>query len=637
MYRTKRFLQSVPLAATQLGVLSLCVVTSCDRDVIPPIPDKPNGGGDSVVTLPNSHPNIILMLADDMGYDDMSYRGNSAVQTPCLDSLAQMATRFESFYVHSVSAPTRASLLTGRHFLRTGVSGMHAGRDFLNLDEVTIADALSAAGYKTGMWGKWHSGTSNGYYPWQRGFDEAYMASLYHHSYNNGLYKGEYEGEQYHGTSLSFKKGEGVWTDAKMTDMAIDFMKRNKDEKFFAYIPFLTAHEGWDAPDEYVAPYLNKGQSKNFATLNGMLAHLDHQVGRVIRTVDSLGIADNTVIIFMSDNGPNYNKSLLSASEWTQRNPSGYKGSKSKNTENGIHSPLFVYWKGRTVAMENHSVLGVCDIFPTLCEIAGAALPMQGKPLDGASFCNIIAAPTVNDLSRTLYISHWAPFIDNKCYDKGALTPDVLAEIYPELQHIGIRRGDYKLLLNEYGEGQVAFWNLANDYKEQRNLANVGTNDEKTKAQAYKADLITWYKGILNDEGALTSTTFQIGDEDYQYSEIYCYAPMEHSSGLTNDSHELAGFNTAGETATYSVNVLRDGDYDLRIYMRSKAVGDEVFTISTNLGEVDNEAVFEKNSYNSKWCRVTLTSAVKSITIKLKKSTSKEFALKNLRLEYIGN
>ena len=218
------------------------------------------------------------------------------------------------------------------------------------------------------MWGKWHSGESNGYYPWQRGFDEAYMASLYHHNYNNGLYKGEYDGVKYNGETLSFTD---LWTDAKMTDMAIDFMSRNREESFFAFIPYLAPHENWAAPDEYIEPYAALGQSSNFSTLNGMLSHLDHQVGRVVEAVESLGIADNTIIIFMSENGPNYNKTLLTESEWTARNPSAYKGYKSRNTENGIHSPLFIYWKGQTMAVDNMSLLSVMDLFPTLCNWQG--------------------------------------------------------------------------------------------------------------------------------------------------------------------------------------------------------------------------------------------------------------------------
>ncbi len=645
-----------PIYSSLLRVIpavAQCTLAACestDIDVVTEVPEPEPEPEEEVeteteeeteeqlpVVLPNSHPNIVLMLADDMGFDDMSYRGNQSVNTPNLDSLASISTRFESFYVHSVSAPTRASLLTGRHFLRCGISGVHAGRDYLNLDEVTIAEALSDAGYKTGMWGKWHSGESSGYYPWQRGFDEAYMASLYHHNYNNGLYKGTYDGVEYSGETLSFSASDGVWTDAKMTDMAIDFMSRNREEQFFAFIPYLAPHESWAAPEEYIEPYANMGQSDNFSTLNGMLSHLDYQVGRVVDAVDSLGIAENTIIIFMSDNGPNYNQSLLTESEWTARNPSGYKGYKSRNTENGIHSPLFIYWKGRTIAIDNNSVLGVSDLFPTLCDLAGADIPSSCKPLDGVSFKDVIVAPTWDDVSRTLYISHSSPFDDNgTCLDDVALTDDIIDSIDPEMQHIGIRRADDKLLLNEYNESDIALWDLSRDYQESNNLYDNGSEEDRATAIAYKSELISWYQGILDDDGAFNTTTFQVGDPDYQYSYIYCYSPISISDGLTNESLKLSGFDTAGESATYSVNVLQDGNYDLRIYLYStKSTGDEVFTISTNLEENINESTFNADSYSSKWCKVALSSDVTTLTIKLKNSTESEFPLKYIRLECV--
>ncbi len=608
-------------------VLPLLLVTS---GIIPPVIFSFSGADEAHTSTP---PNIILMLADDMGFDDMSYRANNSVETPHLDNLAQISTRFENFYVHSLSAPTRASLLTGRHFLRTGVSGVHAGRDFMNLDETTIAEVLKSAGYNTGMWGKWHSGKTNGYYPWQRGFDEAYMASLYHHNYNNGLYKGTYEGKAYNGETLTFGKEDGVWTDAKMTDMAIDFITRNKDEKFFAYVPYLAAHEGWAAPDEYKQPYLDKGQSQNFATLNGMLSHLDHQVGRIIKTVESLGIAENTIIIFMSDNGPNYNKNLLSQSEWTARNPSAYKGSKSKNLENGIHSPLFMYWKGHTVPIDNKSVIGVCDIFPTLCQLAGATLPTDSKALDGKSFCNIINHPSICDNSRSIYISHASPFVNDDCYDYGVLTDALINNIVPEEQHIGVRKGDYKLLLNEYGENKTAFWNLAKDYKEQKNLYTTGTSAEKQMANTYKTDLISWYENIKAEQGSYTIPTFQIGAQGYQYTDILCYAPTQHSAGLTNDALQLKGFNMAGEWATYKVNVLRDGTYDFRIHLMGKSTEECAFSISSNTGENLAEAIVPNAKFNSNYCRVRLNSTMSTITIKLKTSVSKECSLKHISLE----
>ncbi|MFR9554322.1 MAG: sulfatase-like hydrolase/transferase [Rikenellaceae bacterium] len=591
------------------------------------------------VEIPNSHPNIILMLADDMGFDDMSYRGNTSVNTPNLDELATNSTRFENFYVHSVSAPTRASLLTGRHFLRTGVSGLHAGRDFMNLDEVTIAEALSDAGYKTGMWGKWHSGKSNGYYPWQRGFDEAYMASLYHHEDNSGDYYGTYNGTFYSGSTLNL---DGR-TDSLMVNMAINFMSDNRSEKFFAYIPFLTPHADWSAPEEDIEPYRKMGQSENFATLNGMLTHLDRQVGRVVAAVEELGIADNTIIIFMSDNGPNksgVDSEELTDAEWTLRNPSGLKGNKSKNLENGIKSPLFVYWKGRIESYDNRSLLSVCDLFPTLCDVAGATIPTSCKALDGESFYNLFTSPYLNDQSRTLYISHWSPFFadeyidDDTDFDKMVLTEEAIESIDPELQHIGIRKGDYKFLLNEYGESSYALWNIANDPTESKNLS--GTSDSYTsKALAYKSELTAWYEDILADDGSLTIPTFQIGYEDYTDFSILAYAPIAISSGLVNESSQLSGFDTAGEYATYGVEIVREARYYLRLKMSSGTYVDDLeFAIGTNLDSYLGDVTWNSGSATSKLLALDLTSDITTITVTLKSDRDVSLTLKEITLEY---
>ena len=161
-------------------------------------------------SVANSKPNIILIQADDLGWDDLAVHGNQFVDTPALDKLAAEGIQFKQFYVNSVCAPTRASLLTGRHFLRTGVSHVHGGKDFVNLNETLLSETLKINGYRTGMWGKWHSGKTNGYFPWQRGFDEAYMAQLYKHENSEGLLNGK---------TVQHQK----WASEVITDYAIDF------------------------------------------------------------------------------------------------------------------------------------------------------------------------------------------------------------------------------------------------------------------------------------------------------------------------------------------------------------------------------------------------------------------------------
>lgn len=138
----------------------------------------------------DERPNILIIQVDDLGYDDLALHRNPYLSTPNLDRLGKESARFERFYVNAVCAPTRASLLTGQHYLRTGVSHVHGGKDYLSKAVPTLGDHFTAAGYVTGMWGKWHSGNAEGYYPWQRGFQEAYMSKLYQHRNGYGYMKG---------------------------------------------------------------------------------------------------------------------------------------------------------------------------------------------------------------------------------------------------------------------------------------------------------------------------------------------------------------------------------------------------------------------------------------------------------------
>ncbi len=557
----------------------------------------------------DSRPNVIIMLADDMGYDDMSLRGNTCISTPNLDAFAQRSVSFENFYVHSVSAPTRASLLTGRHFLRTGISGVHAGRDFMNLDEVTIAEAFQEAGYATGMWGKWHSGKSDGYFPWERGFDEAYMAGLYQYENNKGLLNGK-------------EVVQEGWVDANIADMAIDFIKDNKKQPFFAYVPFLSPHGIWKAPEEYVARKMEQGQSRTFATLTGMVEHLDDQIGRVIEAVEKAGVLDNTIIIFLCDNGPirSGGKGKLTDEEWALRNPSQYRGNKGQNFENGIHSPLFVYWKGHYEGAVNESLLAVYDLYPTLCDIAGVEIPSRGKELDGISFKNVLEDPTITATDRSIYISQWSPFFvwhdssDNQ--QAIPLSPERRASIDPTLQMIGVRNGDYKMLYNMWGEDTLALWNIAQDYKESKNLYSKGSAQDKELTTQMRNEVVEWYEKVLAEGDSHQMPTFVLGATPINgKAQIFCYSPIEISEDLKNTNHYIDGFNRVGQRAQYKVDVQQDGVYGLGIRAKSPFNGEATFRIFTNIDDDCGEVTINKKT--TTFTPLTLDSKVTYIGIEL--------------------
>ncbi|WP_157884353.1 sulfatase-like hydrolase/transferase, partial [Paraglaciecola hydrolytica] len=344
-------------------------------------------------------PNIILISADDLGFDDLAINGNTTVTTPNLDKLAQQSVTFSDFAVSPVCSTTRASLLTGRQFYRTGVSGVHGGRDYLNRDETLLPQMLKQQGYATATWGKWHLGKSPGYMPWERGFDEAYYAELYQHQANTGWLNGVRVEHQ-------------AWVSQVITDYAIEFIQDKSSQKqpFFAYLSFLAPHEPWLAPEEFVEPYLAQGMRPAMANLYAMVSEMDYHIGRLLSYLEQTGLNNNTIVIFMSDNGPWWDSSNLGAltkQEWQSRNPSQLKGNKGQTWQNGVKSPLFVRLAN---TKKQHSVtryVEVTDILPTILALTGTQVPANNLPLDGQSFVDYLQGNTEGtNPRRHLIASH---------------------------------------------------------------------------------------------------------------------------------------------------------------------------------------------------------------------------------------
>ncbi|MBI5425856.1 MAG: sulfatase-like hydrolase/transferase [Opitutae bacterium] len=332
-----------------------------------------------------ARPNIIVIQTDDQGFDDMGFRHpwGQGPRTPTFDALAARSVRFENFYVAPLCSPTRSMLLTGRHHLRTGVWGVHAGQDFLSLDETTVAQPLRAAGYRTGFMGKWHVGKTTGYFPWERGFEEATMARLYVYKDNPMMRNG-------HPLPT-----EG-WTEERLADMAVDFIDRAGDRPFFLYYCPITCHggvggpreisdgaanAGFHAPPEFIEAYQQAGVSTELARLYGSLTFLDTQLARLFAELEKRGLAKNTLVFVLGDNGPTHQ--TLNEEEWQRRNPSGLRGAKTRVDENGVRSFLFVTQPGHLASRVVQDVATVADLYPTILAAAGVALPRGQKTLDG--------------------------------------------------------------------------------------------------------------------------------------------------------------------------------------------------------------------------------------------------------------
>ncbi|MEM1158376.1 MAG: sulfatase-like hydrolase/transferase [Verrucomicrobiota bacterium] len=488
-------------------------------------------------------PNILLIQADDLGYSDLGIHGSTIIRTPHLDQLGEESMRFEHYYVHPLCAPTRASLLTGRHFWRVGVHGVHGGTDFMNLEHKTLAEVLAAAGYRTGMWGKWHSGKTDGYFPWDRGFEEAYMARLYVYQDNPGLLNGQ----------PAPVKG---WTPAVLTDLAVDFMQRTSDQPFFAYVSYLSPHGPWTAPAEYVAPYRQDGFGEHPSTLYGMITHLDHHIGRLLQAVDELGLRKSTLVIFMSDNGPSrrVKGQPVTDEEWLERvRPLELRGHKSSIHENGIRSPLFIRWGDRLKSGVNPQLLCVMDILPTLAELAGTTAPAD---LDGTSFARLLRTPAADWPDRKLVFTSAVPKL-----------PQGMSKQQVPLEKARMRAHDQLLMLRSQEEkfikkGEHAeLYHISSDVREQNN--RIAGNLELARQR--RALLDHWFEETLAAPGSFSRPVMWVGLDGKATTHIPAYCVAETRGGLKNGSHSLNNWNQAGDTAVYHLDVKTAGSYAVGI------------------------------------------------------------------------
>src|SRR5947207_13978797 len=340
-------------------------------------------------------PNIVILLADDQGWGDLSISGNKNLSTPNIDSLARDGALFDRFYVQPVCSPTRAEFLTGRYHPRGGVWNVSTGGERLNLDEKTIADAFRAAGYATAAFGKWHNGTQYPYHPNGRGFDEYY-------GFTSGHW-GDYFAPplDHNGKAVT---GTGYLTD-DLTDHAMAFITANAGRPFLCYLAYNTPHSPMQVPDRFWdkfkdAPVKRRHDSKkeevgHTRAALAMCENLDGNVGRLLRTLDDRKLADRTIVVYFSDNGPN-------GWRWN----GGMKGRKGSTDEGGVRSPLHVRWPGHiTPGTRVTQIAGAIDLLPTLAELAGVK-PVGDKPLDGKSLAPLLLGKDVNWPDRILF-NHW--------------------------------------------------------------------------------------------------------------------------------------------------------------------------------------------------------------------------------------
>ncbi|GGZ83521.1 arylsulfatase [Algibacter mikhailovii] len=358
-------------------------------------------------TIAQPKPNIIIMMSDDQGYGDIGAHDNPYLKTPHMESIGEQGIEMTHFFAYPNCSASRAALLTGRYPYRTGVTAVTQVDHFMNTSEITLAEVLRDNGYRTGIFGKWHLGDNTPMRPTDQGFQEA----LVHKGGGIGQAAGP-AGNTYFDPILEHnnvsKKYEGYCDDI-FTEAAIDFISSTDDKPFFTYLATNLPHFPLQVPEKRAEPYRDMGLHEDNALTYGMIDNIDYNVGRVLDKLKGLGIEKNTIVIFLSDNGPRTRRTKNDT--YPGRWVANLRGTKTSIYDAGIRVPFYVQWPGTINKEKPTSEMGaIIDLFPTLLEAAQIKSP-EGIHIDGQSLLPLWTKNSPKNLKNRDYFvqMHYGP------------------------------------------------------------------------------------------------------------------------------------------------------------------------------------------------------------------------------------
>lgn len=471
-----------------------------------------------------SKPNVILIMSDDQGWGDLGISGNTNLQTPNIDALAKNGVSFENFYVQPVCSPTRAELLTGRHFTRLGVYETSAGGERMNLGETTLAEILKKAGYHTAAYGKWHNGMQPPYHPNSRGFDDYY-------GFTSGHWGNYFSPMLEHNGKIV--KGEGFLVD-DLTSQGLEFIQRNKDEPFFLYLPYNTPHSPMQVPDEFWDCFKDKeldmkyeGEEKeneNFTKAAlAMVENIDYNVGRISTKLQELNLEENTIVIYLSDNGPN-------GWRWN----GGMRGKKGSTDEGGVRTPFFIQWKDSLPAGKKVTqIASILDLLPTISSLVGIEVATQ-NPVDGKNLKPLLF-DTNPDWKERLVYSHW-----------GGRT--------------SVRAQNYRL------DHEDRLYDMEKDHGQTMDISAQFSQITDSLKKA-KEDWLVNTKPISASED---DRPFTLGHPDHVYTQLPArdgipHGNIQRSNRFPNNTF-FTNWTSLQDKITWDVEVLADGEFNVELY-----------------------------------------------------------------------
>ncbi|PIB22798.1 arylsulfatase [Maribacter sp. 4G9] len=472
-------------------------------------------------------PNIVLIMADDQGWGDLSFHGNTNLSTPNIDGIAKNGVSFTNFFVQPVCSPTRAELLTGKYFTRLGVHGTSAGGERMDFSVPTIAEILQDNGYQTAAFGKWHNGMQPPYHPNTRGFDEFYgFASGHWGNYFSPLL--EHNGE--------LVKGSGFLAD-DLTDHTIQFMEDYKEGPFFIYLPFNTPHSPMQVPDRYWNKFKDKElkmmyqnpEEENLPFTRAALAmveNIDDNVGRILESLERLDLEENTIVIYLSDNGPN-------GWRWN----GGMRGKKGSTDEGGVKAPFFIQWKDHIkMGTEVQTIGGAIDITPTLLGLL--EIPKNDLEMDGKNLAPLIQDPSAPFEDRIIY-NHWEG-------------------------RTSLRTQDFRL------DNEDRLFEMNSDPEQKQEVSD--------KLQGLQDSLIREREKWLTRYPRLTNTSdtrpFTLGHPKYKFTQLPARdgvpsGKIKRSNRFPNNTF-FTQWTQANDSIFWDVDVLQKGKYRVTLYYTLK-------------------------------------------------------------------
>lgn len=360
----------------------------------------------SLLSAAETRPNVLVILTDDQGYGDISAHGNPILKTPNWDKLRSESVRFTNFHVSPTCAPTRSALMTGRHEFRNGITHTILERERLALNAITLPQTLKSSGYKTGIFGKWHLGDEAAYQPDKRGFDEYFTHGAGGIGQTYPGSGGDAPGNTYFNPAIchngTFEKTEGYCTDVFFAQATKWIEAKKGAEPFFCWIATNAPHAPYNARPEDRALYENKGLGKETENFFGMLHNIDENVGRLMGKLDEWGIAKNTIVVAMNDNGGTAGVKVFNA---------GMRGSKGSAWIGGTHAYSFWRWPGKFQPGDCDALTAHVDVFRTIATATGAKLtPELETQIEGRDLTPLLANPKAEWPNRTLvtHVGRWA-------------------------------------------------------------------------------------------------------------------------------------------------------------------------------------------------------------------------------------